>query len=68
MRVTGSISGASDNVNVTKYFDSGDIIRVKHLGEKPELTDKKYNKWFYNNLSYVDVIGHDNTNTFITRV
>ena len=68
MRVTGSISGTAENVNVTKYFDSGDIIRVKHLGEKPELTDQRYNKWFYNNLSYVDVIDHDNTNTFTTRV
>ncbi len=68
MRVTGSISGISDNANVTKYFDSGDIIGVKYLGEKPELSDQRYNKWFYNNLSYVDVMDHDGTSSFISRV
>ena len=58
MRVVGSISGASDNVNVTKYFDLEDAIRVKHLGEKYDVSDKKFNTWFYNNLSYIDVQQH----------
>ena len=58
MRITGSISGASDNVNTTKYFDIGDSIRVKHLGEKYDISDKKFNTWFYNNLSYVNVQQH----------
>ena len=38
MRIVGSISGASDNVNVTKYFDLKDSIRVKHLGEKYDIS------------------------------
>ena len=58
MRITGSISGASDNVSVTKYFDLDDSIRVKHLGEKYDVSNKKFNSWFYNNLSYVNVHGH----------
>ena len=58
MRIVGSISGASDNVNITKYFDLKDSIRVKHLGEKYDISDKKFNTWFYNNLSYIDVQQH----------
>ena len=58
MRVTGSISGASDNVSNTKYFALDDAIRVKHLGEKYDVSDKKFNTWFYNNISYVDVQQH----------
>ena len=58
MRIVGSISGASDNINVTKYFDLKDSIRVKHLGEKYDISDKKFNIWFYNNLSYIDVQQH----------
>ena len=50
MRITGSISGADDNVSNTKYFDIGDSIRVKYLGEKYDISDKKFNTWFYNNL------------------
>ena len=59
MRIVGSISGASDNVNVTKYFDLKDSIRVKHLGEKYDVSNKKFNTWFYNNLSYIDVQQHE---------
>ncbi len=59
MRITGSISGASDNVNNTKYFDLDDAIRVKHLGEKYDVSDKKFNTWFYNNLSYINVQQHE---------
>ena len=67
MRVTGSISGVSDVTN-TKYFDVDDKIRVKHLGKKADINDKKFNTWFYNNLSYVDVLNHDGTESFTTRV
>ncbi len=66
MRITGSISGASDNVNNTKYFDVDDSIRVKHLGEKYDVSDKKFNTWFYNNISYIDVQQHDGSTTFQT--
>jgi len=58
MRIVGSISGAADNSSFTKYFDFDDLIRVKHLGEKYDVSDKKFNTWLYNNLSYVDVQGH----------
>ena len=67
MRVTGSISGVSD-VTSTKYFDIDDKIRVKHLGKKTDINDKKFNTWFYNNLSYVDVLNHDGSESFTTRV
>jgi len=67
MRITGSISGAADNVNITKYFDLDDSIRVKHLGEKYDVSDNKFNTWFYNNLSYVDVQQHQaGSSTFTT--
>ena len=59
MRIVGSISGASDNVSVTKYFALDDAIRVKHLGEKYDVSDKKFNTWFYNNISYVNVQQHE---------
>ena len=67
MRIVGSISGASDNINVTKYFDKNDSIRVKHLGEKYDISNKKFNTWFYNNLSYVNVQQHNaGSSTFET--
>ena len=53
MRIVGSISGVSDNVSNTKYFDIGDSIGVKHLGEKYDVSDKKFNTWFYINRSYI---------------
>ena len=68
MRTTGSISGVSDNVNTTKYFDINDTIGVKHLGEKVDINDPKFNTWFYNNLSYIDVINHDGSESFTTQV
>jgi hypothetical protein len=49
MRITGSITSASENVSSTKYFDLNDLIRVNHLGEKYDVSDKKFNTWFYNN-------------------
>jgi len=67
MRIVGSISGAADNVSVTKYFDLDDSIRVKHLGEKYDVSNKKFNTWFYNNLSYVNVHQHQaGSSTFTT--
>ena len=68
MRTTGSISGVSDNASVTKYFDINDAIGVKHLGEKVDIDDPKFNTWFYNNLSYIDVINHDGSEAFTTEV
>ena len=67
MRVTGSVSGVSDATS-TKYFDVDDLIRVKHLGEKVDNQDVKFNTWFYNNISYLDVINHDGSESFTTEV
>ena len=61
MRVVGSITKAADNIDVTKYFDFEDSIKVKHLGEKYDVNDLRFNTWFYNNLSYVDVQQHSAT-------
>ena len=58
MRIVGSIVGTADNVNVSKYFDIDELIRVKHLGEKYSVDDNRLNTWFYNNISYIDVIQH----------
>ena len=66
MRITGSITSASENVSSTKYFDLNDLIRVNHLGEKYDVSDKKFNTWFYNNLSYIDVLQHEGGTTFNT--
>ena len=69
MRIVGSISGAADNASNTKYFDINDSIRVKHLGEKYDISDKKFNTWFYNNLSYTEVHQHQaGSKTFETLV
>ena len=68
MRVTGSVSDISNNIDTTKYFDVNDKIRVKNLGEKITDDDPKFKNWFYNNLSYVDVINHDGTEEFTTKV
>ena len=56
MRVVGSITGSAKNSDTTKSFSSGDRISVKHLGEKVDKDDKKFNSWFYNNVSYVNVL------------
>ncbi len=69
MRVTGTVTGTSDNISSTKYFDLKDLIRVNHLGEKYDINDKKSNTWFYNNISYIDSFEHSaNDNTFTTSV
>ncbi len=56
MRIVGSVSGVSANVSSTKYFNVDDTIRVKHLGEKTDLNDPKFNKWFYNNISEIEIL------------
>ncbi len=65
MRVTGSISGASDAD--TKFFANDDAITVKHLGEKVDPNDPKFESWFYNNISYIDVEENISNNTFKTN-
>ena len=68
MRIIGSIVSASDDVSSTKYFDLNDLIRVNHLGEKYDINDKKSNTWFYNNISFIDCLGHLSGNfTFKTE-
>ena len=59
MRIVGSVSGVSANVSSTKYFNVDDTIRVKHLGEKTDLNDPKFNKWFYNNISEIEILDFD---------
>jgi len=65
MRVTGSISGAADAD--TKFFANDDAITVKHLGEKVDPNDPKFESWFYNNISYIDVVENISNNTFKTN-
>ena len=55
MRIVGSVSGVSANVTSTKYFNVDDTIRVKHLGEKTDANDPKFNSWFYNNIAEIDI-------------
>jgi len=56
MRVMGSISNISTNFEKTKFFREGDDINLKYLGEKTDINDKKFNTWFYNNVSYLDIV------------
>ena len=55
MRVVGSIVGVADNRNTTSQFRKGDALTVKHLGEKVEETDVRFNRWFYNNVVITSV-------------
>jgi len=50
MRVVGSIVGVADNKRNTSQFRKGDILSVKHLGEKVDESDVRFNRWFYNNV------------------
>ena len=45
MRLVGSISDISGNYQDTKFFGKGDVISLKHLGEKTSTTDLKYSSW-----------------------
>ena len=56
MRVMGAISNISTNFEKTKFFREQDEIKLKYLGEKTKLDDKKFNTWFYNNVSYLDIV------------
>ena len=56
MRVMGSISNVSTNFEKTKFFREQDDIKLKYLGEKTDINDKKFNTWFYNNVSYLDIV------------
>jgi hypothetical protein len=68
MRVVGSISNNLNRNESTKYFLPEDKIGLKYLGEKTPIEDKKFNKWFYNNVSYIDVFIVDpSTNTITTK-
>ncbi|BCU97992.1 MAG: hypothetical protein CM15mV20_0720 [uncultured marine virus] len=58
MRVMGSISNVSTNFEKTKFFREKDDIKLKYLGEKTDINDKKFNTWFYNNVSYLDMFNH----------
>ena len=53
MRVVGTIAGLDENSN-TSQFRKNDTISVKHLGEKIKETDVKFNRWFYNNVTYTN--------------
>ena len=55
MRIVGSILGSAKNSDTTKLFSGGDRIDVRHLGEKTDQNDKKFNTWFYNNVSFTNV-------------
>ena len=66
MRVVGTIIGVSSTGNVSSQFRKGDELTVKHLGEKVEEDDVRFNRWFYNNvvLQQVDeVIGSSDIRT-----
>ena len=56
MRVMGSISNVSTNFEKTKFFRENDDIKLKYLGEKADFNDKKFNTWFHNNVSYLDIV------------
>ena len=55
MRVVGTVVGLAENANTTSQFRKNDLISVKHLGEKIDEDDVRFNKWFYNNVTYMNV-------------
>jgi hypothetical protein len=68
MRVVGTISNLSTGVENTKYFLPGDKIKLKYIGEKTSLDDKKFSTWFHNNISYIETQSVDvSSNTIITK-
>ena len=56
MRVVGTIVGVSSNKDTTSQFRKGDVLTVKHLGDKVEESDVRFNRWFYNNVVITDVL------------
>ena len=68
MRVVGTIVGIADNKVNTSKFRKGDILTVKHLGEKVEESDVRFNRWFYNNavITHVQkIIGTSSIETVV---
>ena len=56
MRVMGAISNVSTNFEKTKFFKEQEDIKLKYLGEKTDIADKKFNTWFYNNVSFLEIV------------
>ena len=68
MRVVGTISNLSTGVENTKYFLPSDKIKLKYIGEKTSLDNKKFSTWFHNNISYIETQSVDtSSNTIITK-
>ena len=68
MRIVGTIVGVADSKSTTSQFRKGDVLSVKHLGEKVDETDVKFNRWFYNNvvITHVEkVIGTSSLRTVV---
>ena len=64
MRVVGTLVGLADNKNTSSRFAVGDRLSIRHLGEKVEETDPRFNSWFYNNVTFTNV--ESNTATSVT--
>ena len=54
MRTVGTVSDITSK-NSTRYFKEGDIIGLESFGEKYKDNEPLFTKWFYNNVSYIDV-------------
>ena len=67
MRVVGTVIGIAENKAGTSQFRKNDMLRVKHLGEKVEEDDVRFNRWFYNNVVLTNVDSVTGT-TFTTEV
>ena len=67
MRVVGTVIGVSENKKGTSQFRKNDMLRVKHLGEKVDEDDVRFNRWFYNNVVLTNVDSVSGT-TFTTEV
>ena len=68
MRVVGTITDVAKNADITSFFTKGDKISVQHLGEKVDSTDPRFNRWFYNNVTYTNVKSTPTSTTIITEV
>ena len=67
MRVVGTLVGLAKNSDTSSQFENGDRLSIKHLGEKLEETDPRFNSWFYNNVTFTNVRSNT-TNNIITEV
>ena len=68
MRVVGTLVGLAKNSDTSSQFAVGDRLSIKHLGEKVEETDPRFNSWFYNNVTITNIERNISTNSFITEV